>query len=87
MRAERETTDPALKEFNGEHARSVIKFVLERGAPCCTAFTNNTRYYARSSISACVLNVSLLGYIRVYKKNKARRVVRGGEGGEEGETC
>lgn len=46
MRAEREITGSALKEFNGEHARNVIKLVVEHSASCSTAFTNNTRYYA-----------------------------------------
>lgn len=43
IHAKRKTTDSALKEPNGEHARSAIEFVLEHGASCCTAFTNNTR--------------------------------------------
>lgn len=46
MRAEREITDSALKEFNSEHARSVIKLIVKHSASCCTAFTNSTRYYA-----------------------------------------
>jgi hypothetical protein len=43
IHAKRETTDSAQKEPNDEHARSAVEFVLEHGASCCTAFTNNTR--------------------------------------------
>lgn len=72
----------ALKEPNDEHARSAIEFVLEHGASCCTAFANNTRL--RSFMYKRMHVKCLLHYIRVYKMNKARCVVRGGEGGEEG---
>lgn len=82
MHAERETTDSALKELNDEHARSAIEFVLEHGAPCCTAFTNNTRL--RSFMYKRMHIKYPLRYIRVYKMNKARCVMRGGEGARRG---
>lgn len=65
IHAKRETTDSALKEPNGEHARSAIEFVLEHGASCCTAFANNTRL--RSFMYKRMHVKCLLRYIRVYK--------------------
>lgn len=44
-----------------KHARSAIEFVLEHGAPCCTAFTNNTRLrsfmYKRMHIKCLLLRI------------------------------
>lgn len=81
MHAEEETMDSALKEPNGEHARSSIEFVLEHGASCCTAAFTNKISRLRSFMYNRMHIKYLLCYTRVYKMNKARCVVKGGEEG------